>query len=236
MKIRTIYILGFLLGLFLISSCERDEKYDYTGGNQIYFNIEKDSSVYSFATQSSNVNEDTALIPVAISGLAVNYDREIKIEVLPAGTTAKEGNDRASGAHFHIEKTVLKANEIETHIPIKVFRQPDIDEAEVVVMLKIIPEGTFRGGMGDEVLIHKFKINDILTPPSNWDTYLRRYFGDYGPVKYQFIIDKLHRYEFEESGEDPVSEAQLAYYRDKMRTYLVEEGPLYEEGGVLVIF
>ena len=94
--------------------------------------------------------------------------------------------------------------------------------------------------MGESFLKHRFKINDILTRPDNWDTYIRRYFGEYGPVKYQFIIDHLGRYDFRETGDDPVSKAEMAYYKDKLRTYLIEyekeNGPLYEKGNVKVTF
>lgn len=230
------YIWGFLLIAGILGSCEKEEKYEYTGGNQIYFNAQADSSVYSFATQASSVYEDTAWIPVAISGIAAGADRTIGVEVLTTGTTAREGDNRASGAHFRLLPAVLKAHAIETSIPVVVFRQPDIDGGEVTVMLKIVTDENFQGGMGEEVLVHKLKINDILTKPGNWDTYLRRYFGEYGPVKYQFIIDKLQRYEFPETGENAVSKAELSHYRDKLRSYLAEEGPLYEEGGVLVTF
>lgn len=232
----TVYTIGILLTAGMLFSCEKEEKYDYAGGNQIYFATTEDSSYYSFAVQNSAVNEDVAYIPVAISGLAADVDREIGIEVLKEGTTAKEGADRASGAHYHLGKTILKKGELQTNIPVTVFRQADLYENKVYVILKIVPSGTFLGGMGEEVLIHRFQINDILTKPINWDTYLRRYFGDYGPVKYRFIIDKLGRYEFESTGEDPVTEAELAYYRDVLRTKLQQEGPLYEAGGVLVTF
>lgn len=232
--------LNLLLIMCLLLSCEKDEKFDYVGGNQIYFAASADSSIYSFAIQKSDVKEDMAYIPVAVAGKAAGKDREIQIEVIREQTTAKEGTDYASGAHFHLEKTILKQGEIETVIPVKVFRQADIDGGEVVVGLRIVPDENFLGDMGDEFLVHKFKINDILTKPDNWDSYIRRYFGEYGPVKYQFIIDMLGRYDFRADGEDPVSKAEMAYYKDKLKTYLIEyeaeNGPLYEEGNVKVTF
>lgn len=235
-----IYSISIFLLVFLFCSCEKEEKFDYVGGNQVYFATEADSSTWSFATQSSEVNEAEVLIPVAISGKAASMDRMIKIEVIAEGTTAREGDGLASGAHFHLGNTVLKKGEIGTNIPVTVYRQKDIDGGEVVVWLRIVPDDNFLGAMGEEFLIHKFKINDILTPPDNWNSYIRRYFGEYGPVKYQFIIDKLGRYDFRENGDDPVSKAEMAYYKDKLRTYLIEyekeNGPLYEEGNVRVTF
>lgn len=235
-----IYSLGMLLALLALVSCEQGEKFDYVGGNQIYFATKADSSVYSFATQASTLKETVVMIPVAVSGKAALMDREIKVEVVKSATTAKEGNDLASGAHFYLGKTVLKANEIEASIPVTVFRQKDIVGTEVVVRLRIVPDENFLGSMGSDVLEHKFKINDILTKPDNWDSYIRRYFGEYGPVKYQFVIDHLGRYDFRETGDDPVSKAEMAFYKDKLKTYLIEyekdNGPLYDEGNVKVTF
>lgn len=234
------YGVSILLILFTLFSCEKDEQYDYAGGNQVYFATTADSSTYSFAIKSSSVHEDVALIPVAVSGIAAGIDREIKIEVVAEGTTAREGVDFASGGHFRLEKTILRKGEIETHIPVTVFRQKSIAGSEVVVWLRIVPDENFLGDMGEDFLIHKFKINDILTKPDNWDTYIRRYFGEYGPVKYQFIIDHLGRYDFRETGDDPVAKAEMAYFKDKLKTYLMEyekeNGPLYEEGNVRVTF
>lgn len=234
------YSISVLLVLFTLFSCEKEEKFNYLGGNQVYFATTADSSIYSFAILSSSVKEDIALIPVAVSGVAADIDREIKIEVIQQGTTAKEGLDFASGGHYHLEKTILKKGEIETNIPVTVFRQKDIDGGEVVVWLRIVPDENFLGNMGESFLVHKLKINDILTKPDNWDTYIRRYFGEYGPVKYQFIIDKLGRYDFRETGDDPVSKAEMAYFKDKLKTYLIEyekdNDPLYEEGNVKVTF
>ncbi|MEG2341107.1 MAG: DUF4843 domain-containing protein [Odoribacter sp.] len=236
----TIYSIGMLLVALTLFSCEKNETYDYVGGNQVHFEKDRDSSVYSFAIQSSNVNEDIKLIPLGVSGLAAKVDREIKIEVVREQGTAKEGENSASGAHFHLGKTILKAGEIQTNIPVIVFRQSDIKEKEVFVLLRIVTDENFAGGMGDGFLIHKLKINNILTKPDNWDTYIRPYFGDYGPVKYQFVIDELERYDFRDSGDDPVSKAEMVYYRDKLRTALVEFeaefGPLYEVGNVKVTF
>lgn len=235
-----ILVIALAAAMAALFGCEKGEKYDYRGGNQIYFAAAADSTTYSFAVKSSTMFEDVAMIPVAVSGLAADRDREIKIEVLQQGTTARPGQQLADGGHYHIGTTILKAGEIETNVPVTVFRQQDIDGSEVVVWLRIVPDGEFLGQMGEEFLVHKFKINDILTKPTNWDSYIRRYFGEYGPVKYQFIIDMLGRSDFEEAGEDPVSKAEMAYYKDKLRTYLIEyekeHGPLYEEGDVKVIF
>lgn len=234
------YGIGVLLALLTLFSCEKEEKFDYVGGNQVYFATTADSSTYSFAIQSSTVNEDVALIPIAVSGIAADIDREIKIEVIQQGTTAREGEEFVSGGHYHLGKTILKKGEIETNIPVTVFRQKDIDGGEVVVRLRIVPDENFLGNMGESFLVHQFKINDILTKPDNWDSYIRRYFGEYGPVKYQFIIDHLGRYDFRATGDDPVSKAEMAYYKDKLRTYLIEyekeNGPLYEKGNVKVTF
>lgn len=236
---KTIYLIGMMVCLLVAASCEKEERYDYRGGNQIYFANEEDSMTYSFAIQKSSVREDVVEIPVAISGLAADEDRVVRVAVVAETTTAIEG-DAQSGGHFQLGETVLRQGEITANIPVTVYRQDDLKDKEVVVCLQLVCEGTFLGDMVEDKLAYKLKINDILSMPANWNSYIRHYFGEYGPVKYQFIIDTLGIAEFPESGPDAVSKAEMGYYKDKLRNALIayekENGYLYEEGNVRVTF
>lgn len=230
------YILSLFAFLFL-SACEQKDDFDYRGGNQIYFNM-ADSTVYSFAVQASTVETDTVLIPIAIHGLASEQDREVNIRIDETRSTALRG-EKAEGGIYQVGKTVLLGGELKTNLAVRVFRQPVLKDKEFEVFFSIDPGQDFLGGKGTERLSIKLKINSILTKPANWDTYIATYFGTYGPVKYQFIIDVLHRYSFPSTGPDAVVKAQMSYYRDKLRTELVqyekENGPLME-GNVKVNF
>lgn len=229
--------LWSVIAVLAFAACDQKEDFDYTAGNQIYFNG-ADSTAYSFAVQSSKVEVDTVLIPVAIHGLPTTVDRIVNIRIDESKSTAQKG-EMAEGGIYNIGETVLPANEWTTHLLVRVFRQPFLKDKEFEVYFYIDPGKDFLGDMGTERTSFKLKINNILTPPDNWETYIKSYFGVYGPVKYQFIIDVLGRYSFPEDGPDKVVKAQMSFYRDKLRTELIkyekENGPLME-GNVKVNF
>lgn len=229
-----------ILSLFTFLSlwaCDQKEEFDYTAGNQIYFTLD-DSVVYSFAVQASTVETDTVFIPIAIHGLPSLENRTVNIRIDEERSTALRG-EMAEGGIYQIGETVLPSGEWETALAVRVFRQPSLKDKEFEVYFYIEPGQDFIGGMGSEKTFFKLKINNILTKPDNWDNYIAGYFGTYGPVKYQFIIDVLGRYSFPEKGPDAVVKAQMSYYRDKLRTELIKyekvNGPLME-GAVKVNF
>lgn len=231
---------GYILTLFallLLSACDQKEDYDYRGGNQIYFTM-ADSTVYSFAVQASTVETDTVFIPIAIHGLASGQDRVVNVLIDETRSTALKG-EKADGGIYNVGTTVLRAGELKTDLAVRVFRQPSLKDKEFEVYFSIDPGTDFLGEMGAKRTTIKLKINSILTKPSNWDSYIATYFGAYGPVKYQFVIDVLHRYSFPSTGPDAVVKAQMSYYRDKLRIELIQyeklNGPLME-GNVKVNF
>jgi hypothetical protein len=223
--------------LLVFWACDEKEGFNYTAGNQIYFE-NPDSTTYSFAVQASTVLVDTVYIPIHIHGLPADVDRVIDIRIDESLTTAPRG-EKEEGAIFNVQPTILPAKTWTTNLEVFVYRQQALKGKEFEVYFVIEPGKEFLGDMGKEYLTFKLKINNILTPPDNWEEYIEAYFGVYGPVKYQFIIDKLHRYSFPESGPDAVTKGQMAYYRDKLRTELMkyekEYGPLME-GDVKVEF
>lgn len=236
MKHYNNYIL-YLLMFLCLSACEQQEKFDYAAGNQIFFE-QRDSVTYSFAVHASTVYTDTFYIPVSIYGPAADVDRTINIRIDETRTTAQRGK-KNDGAVYDFGKTIMPAGKWSANIAVCVFRQPQLKDKEVEVFFLIEPGADFQGGTGIERTSLKFKINDILTEPENWDSYIAAYFGTYGPIKYQFIIDVLGRHSFPASGPDAVVKGQMSFYRDKLRTELIqyekENGPLME-GTVKVQF
>jgi len=231
------YCITGLLGLFVLAACDYKEEFDYAAGNQIYFET-ADSVTYSFAIQASTVEIDTVRIPIDIHGLPADADRVVNILIDESKTTAKRG-EKADGAVYNVGKTILPAKAWTTDLEVYVYRQKELEDKEVEVYFTIDPGNDFLGDMGKEHLSLKLKINDVLTMPENWEDYIQDYFGVYGPVKYQFIIDVLGRYSFPESGPEAVSKGQMSFYVDKLRTELIKyekvNGPLME-GDVKVSF
>lgn len=232
---RNYSICFMILAALTATSCEVKEGYDYQAGNQIFFEI-ADSVTYSFAIKPSTLKEDILSLPVGTSGMTSAKEREVVVMVDP-----DQQSTAVEGIHYSVGKATIPAGEYTTNIPIKVISAPELATKEVYVYLCIVLGDEYLGDLGESRLKIKVKINNILTKPSNWDSFIKTYFGTYGPVKYQFIIDTLGLYEFMLSGtETPVTKAEMAYYKDKLKTELIkyekEHGPLMEEGNIKVDF
>lgn len=234
------YLLFIIIGsCLLFASCSENEDFSYSGNTQIYLGVGGDSMQYSFAIKPSFQKEDTIRIPVRITGLTTDYDRPIDLRIIPELTTAREGS-REEGGHFYFSPAILPKNEISSDILLVVNRQEDLEKGNVSIAFKILPNQFFGGGMGEKTLTYRVVLNDILTLPTNWDRFIKSYFGNKSLVKYQFIIDVLGIATFPGSGDDAISPGQMYFYKDKLKTELVkyekENGPLIDENNNRVTF
>ena len=106
MKYYNSYI-ACLMVLLVFWACDEKEGFNYTAGNQIYFE-NPDSTTYSFAVQASTVLVDTVYIPIHIHGLPADVDRVIDIRIDESLTTAPRG-EKEEGAIFNVQPTILPA-------------------------------------------------------------------------------------------------------------------------------
>jgi hypothetical protein len=85
------------------------------------------------------------------------------------------------------------------------------------------------------------KINDFLTKPSNWDSWLVYFFGDYSQRKYRFIIEVTGRGDFPSGGgAGSLPYGQFVAYQQLMvqalNEYEAEHGHMLDENGDIVEF
>jgi len=235
------------LFMWLAFSCKKSEFTSYTQPDMIYFykdyyDPDKDSMTYSFAIEPNSLQVDTVKIPLRIMGVASDHDRTANIRVVADSSTATE-------QQYTILPTVVKANDYTAYVPLLVKRMPELKTKEVRLLLEIDTSADFLPGVyrsqastskaGGSIRF-PVRINDFLTRPSNWDSFITFYFGTYSQVKYKLVIDVTGRTTFLTSGDDAVTTSQMTYFKILCRNYLANYNsanpPLKDENGQLVTF
>lgn len=241
------YVCLPVLFAWLITACRKSELTGYSQPDMIYFykdfyNADKDSIVYSFAIKPNGLVADTVKIPMRIMGLASDYDRTVNIQMVADSSTAL-------AQQYTILPTIVKAGMYTTNVPLLVKRMPELKTKDVRLLLEVAASDEFLPGVynstpsasrGGGSVRFPVRINDFLTKPSNWDSFITYYFGAYSQVKYKLAIDVTGRTQFLTSGEDPVTSSQMTFFKILCRNYLIDYNatntPLKDENGTLVTF
>lgn len=223
------YLLLPVLFGCLITACKKSELTRYTQPDMIYFykdyyNADKDSTVYSFAIKPNALLVDTVKIPLRIMGLATGTDRSVNIQVVADSSTALP-------EQYALLPTIVKAGAYTANVQLLVKRAPALKTNDVRVLLAIGTSDDFLPGVynsaasasrGGGSQRYPVRINDFLTKPSNWDSFIATYFGVYSQVKYKLVIDVTGRTQFLISGDDAVTTSQMTYFKIKCRNYLAD--------------
>jgi hypothetical protein len=221
------YLLIPVLAGCLLTACKKSELTSYTQPDMIYFykenyNLNRDSTVYSFAIKPDGLMVDTVKVPLRIMGLAAGYDRSVNIQIVADSSTALP-------EQYTLLPTSVKAGSYTANVQLVVNRTPALKTNDVRLLLAIDTSGDFLPGVynsaaspssGGGSRRYPVRINDFLTKPSNWDSFQTYYFGAYSQVKYKLIIDVTGRSEFSSSGDNAASSSQMTYYKIKCRNYL----------------
>lgn len=235
-KLYQILLLGFL-GLILWS-CEKDELKKYSGKDSMFFDWSVagrtpetiDSTGFSFAYDELNVQDRMMEIPISLQGNVSDIDRDYKIEV-------DENSTAIEGKHFSFEeKTVLRAGEVIDTLLIRVYRTPDMQENLYSIILKLVPNESFKTEMknitedGLSFVKLTITVDDILDRPEGWDDL---FFGGFSREKL-FLMAEILEVEPARFTEG-FSLGDLQYYNSFIQRYLDEKKAsgetVYEEDG-----
>ena len=243
---RTVFTI--LAAAAVFAGCKKTALTPYEQPDMIYIyknssDPNRDSITYSFATKSASRVQDTVKVPLRIMGLAKNVDRKVNVRVIADSTTAIEGT------HYQILPAVVPANSYTGYIPVLVKRNATLKTSELRVMLEVLESADFKPGVPNSPVVGSrsggairilVKLNDYLTKPSNWDSFLVFYFGTFSQVKYSFVISVTGRSEFSTSGTDPVSTSLITYYKllckQALNDYTAANGSLNDEFGSPITF
>lgn len=236
-----------VLGISLLFACKKSDLVSYTQPDMIYFykdyyNTDKDSMVYSFAIRPDALTSDTVKIPLRIMGAAIDRDRTVNIKVVADSSTALE-------QQYTLLPTIVPAGSYTTYVPLLVKRTAELKTTEVRLLLEVGESADFKPGVYNSAssasraggsIRYPVRINDFLTKPSNWDSFITYYFGTYSQVKFKLVIAVTGRSQFLTSGDDPVTISQMTYYKILCRNYLAGYNavnpPLLDENNVAVSF
>lgn len=193
-----IFYISLLLILLGISSCEQEmEIYNAQGNDRLNFyyadKYNPDTLInYTFIYCPEEQMTDTIWFDLETSGFLTDYPRTISFEQLKT-----DGKDAEAGKHYVAfddpsmkEVYVVPANSNRARIPLIMKKDdPELKNSEVTLKIKIKENEFFKSGsVGYQ--IRTFKFTNMIIQPKYWDMYAEWYFaGEYGPVKYQFMID-----------------------------------------------
>lgn len=188
----------------------------YDKDNKEYSQLEK---MFSFRYSGSGVEVDTVFLNVIISGPRVDYDRKIVLKqvkeykfvfeydeegVRTDSALVEVGNQAIPNVHYipfddpGAEKLLyLKKGEVEGQIGIMLKRDVSLMSEDFNLNVEIVPGDDFF--VGDiRATKAKVTISDRLVRPDGWncdsdypgyDPDASTFWGKYGVVKHQFMID-----------------------------------------------
>lgn len=210
---RKNYITKAALAMLLLPTvlaCEKDLPVwdDETCRLNFYYDIDDRSdyeeklsqSSYSFVYGSSDLTCDTVWFTIETMGKTSTIDRPITLTQV-----STDSIDAVAGKHYVAfddpsiaDFYKIKAGTAQAKIPIVMLRDASLKTDEVTLKIKITPNDYFTNGY-PEYQTRTLTFSDHMTKPSNWDkeyptaygwSYpFSAYFGEYGQVKHQFLID-----------------------------------------------
>jgi hypothetical protein len=239
MKKNIIVIAAALLACIATSCKNEDFLYQDVArirvGSDVSLTRGSDSISYSFVSYNKSITSDTINVYAYLIGKTENFDREVKLEVDGAKSTA-------TSVHYVLPTTyILKANSNVVTIPLKINRTADLASKSVRLYLKVAESKDFKIGANEQNHL-KIVWSDVLQKPNNWDTNLIEFFGDYSLAKHRLIIDATGIADFNYGDSYGPNWSDMTNYKRLAVALLLRyntENPanlLKDENGVLVVF
>lgn len=196
--LQPLAILALLLPL-LFTACKKQEL-------KLYEDIDPALRLGLFTYSYSfieDLDSTTKLIkiPVVLSGMMRDYDRIVKMEIVEDTSNTAEPN------WIEIKEGKLPKNSLQGEIPIVLKRNAYLEKNMAKIKVRLLP--------GDGLSVRGWSQVDIswtsqIIKPSNWDSWLRYYFGTpFSTAYYKFIVEVTGRTSFPYHGTlnktDPVT-------------------------------
>lgn len=211
------YLLLLLIPLML-SACQKEEIMVYQDDPGIYFTAS--TYPYSF-TEDMGAQEKTINLPVKISGMLKDYDRNISVEAVFDSTTT------VTSDLFQIGHGVVPKNSVDGTVAVILKRNTNVDTSVVYLKLKLTLSNDFTPVLSKTILV---SWTGKIIQPVNWN-WLRYYFGTpFSTGWYMFMLKEAGVSSLPYSGTlsktDPVtwwmSANQLVAYALKVKEALIK--------------
>lgn len=243
MKKSILYIIAALLACLTACSEADKEMFDKSFAS-ICFNpdsikdgniIEKDSIlVFSFAKFTTDITTYDVQIPVIITGMPADHDRQFSLALIDSLTTAKAGVDYEPLQASY----TMPAGAVTTMVPVRLLRTAAIQSQQLQIGLKAISGGDFESPVIEEKSKIIVQFSDQLEKPAWWDYWIS-WFGKFSRTKYQRWIAIYGTDETElKAAKRRVNNyafmaPKVAVSQNELRNYFIEN-PTYDENGELV--
>lgn len=194
----------YLSLILVFGMCSCEEKYDvydypYDSLGFVYeeefAGIEKSDSVkrMTFVYTDESVRRDTVWVRMQTSGFVTGHDRSFDIEQVKVGGTAV--NARA-GEHYLpfddplvMRHLVVKAGANSAEFPVVLLRDdPYLRQGSVVLKLRLKENDVFKESFPSD-RFYTIEFSDQILKPSCWEVFGNNFAGEYGEVKFRFMID-----------------------------------------------
>lgn len=244
MKQSLKYICGLLIMVSFSPACKKSDPMAFQAPDMVYiykapYALNTDSIVYSFAIKPDSLMVDTINIPVRIIGLAASKERKVILSAIPDSSNAVAGSD------YQLLPYYIPAGAYTANLPVVVKRSAIMKTKGVTVLLNIMPSPDFLPGVPNSAGGSKIaggttryliRINDYLTKPANWDSWLVYFFGNYSAVKYKLVIEATGLAIFPSDLPYGIYAVYSTLCKQKLADYEAENGPLIDENGSVVSF
>ncbi|MEG0796958.1 MAG: DUF4843 domain-containing protein [Odoribacter sp.] len=174
---KNIKYICLLFFLGSIAGCQKSDIMLYEQRAGVYFSTY--SYAYSF-TDNPGVDTTVLRLPVDITGLPMDYDREFII-TLPAVDTITTAEDD----QYKIGKGIVKAGEGKGFVELELYRDDRLKDSTYRLLLSIQRSPDFP-----EIRLNRFSMSvsftERLIRPINWQ-YLS--LGDYSTAWWRFILE-----------------------------------------------
>jgi hypothetical protein len=176
-------MIGFLVATFALVSCKKGEYLLYNSPDNIHFNFSVptvDSIVYTFAFTPGQLS-DTVLIPMQLSGMRVNRDRQYAVAVTDSNTTAIASEHYAPLQQYY----TLPADSGTTYLPIIIYNTDSLlRKRSVALSLHLVATNDLGVAIADQDM-GKVIISNKLEEPDWWTMWVGNYFSS---TDYQLFI------------------------------------------------
>lgn len=174
-----------MIGLaFLLQACESSMPVFTESECEILFDSASVPVKKTFVYDEPGTETGIVYIPVRAVGFVKDYDRPFVVRQVDA----KDVVNAVPGTHFQVfgeQQFVMPAGKSKTYIPITIINDASLGNEQFVLCLELGTNKYFKASIEED--LHKnIEITNLLTKPESWADW---YFGTYGPVKHQFLID-----------------------------------------------
>lgn len=219
------YSLGLLL-LGIVWSCENSmPEYDDPEAG-IRFPSADTVTLKSFIYDEPGTTEGIVYVKVQSVGFVKDYDRSVQIEQMEV----EDVKNAEVGVHYLplSDSYFIPAHQAEVTIPITILNDTSLRRNRFVLRLALVENEDFKIYFEKESQ-KEIQISNLLTQPTNWSEW---YFGTYGSVKHQFLIDiSGEKWDEEYLTKLHMNYSQILFWRAKAMKELKAENAKREKEG-----